>query len=68
MTILYSITIEQPKRGLEVLNAEYVEFYLQCWIYNKRIESDASEPDKGEELVLSEDYATQLKKQKVGEK
>eukprot|EP00978_Attheya_sp_CCMP212_P003934 scaffold8397_cov31-Attheya_sp.AAC.1 len=59
------LTVEQSRLALEVLKEEYLEFYLKCCSYNRKIESAAT----SEELVSSEDDAVPYcKKQKVADK
>ena len=62
------LTIKQSKRTLEVLKADYVEFYLKCCRYNQSIESATSEPEKEDKPVLSDDVSPQLKNHKMGKK
>eukprot|EP00978_Attheya_sp_CCMP212_P013809 scaffold34837_cov35-Attheya_sp.AAC.1 len=59
------LTVEQSRLALEVLKEEYLEFYLKCCSYNRKIESAAT----SEELVSSEDDAVPYcKKQKMADK
>ena len=63
------LTFDQCRQALDVLKAEYIEFYTTCSGYKRRSELDTtSKSDNEEELVSSdEDNTPYHKKQKVGD-